>query len=150
MKYLIVANQTLGGEALTETVRFRSLEGASFHVVVPATPPHDQHHAAEGDAVAIAERRLGEALERFKGLGAKVTGEVGDENPLHAIETAVAADRYGGIIISTLPSGASRWLKMDLPHRAERHTDLPVQWIEAADEPVVDLTASEAKQKAAD
>jgi hypothetical protein len=34
-------------------------------------------------------------------------------------------------VVSTLPLGVSRWLKQDLPHRAERQFRLPVTHIEA-------------------
>lgn len=142
MKYLVVANQTLGGEQLIETVRFRQMEGAAFHVVVPATEPRDQHVYAEGDAREIAQRRLDEALARFRDEGADVTGEVGDPDPLEAIDAAANADTYSGLIISTLPSRTSRWLKVDLPTRAERHTGLPVQVIEHPEDPI-DLDAEE-------
>lgn len=136
MKYLIVANQTLGGDALASIIEFRSKEGAAFHVVVPATEPHHQHVPGEGDAAQIAQQRLDEALARFGGLGARVTGEVGDSDPMRAVEDALGTDRYGGIVVSTLPAGVSRWLKMDLPHRIERHTELPIEWIETAEEEV--------------
>lgn len=33
------------------------------------------------------------------------------------------------MIVCTLPPGVSRWLRADLVHRVERHTDLPVQHV---------------------
>lgn len=131
-RYLVVANQTLGGEDLAAAVRSRhQQEPARFHVVVPATHPQDQATWTEGEARANAERQLETALKRFRQLGVDVDGEVGDESPLQAIGDAVAAETYDEIILSTLPPGVSRWLKQDLPHRVERSFGLPVTHVTA-------------------
>ncbi|MDQ4004775.1 MAG: hypothetical protein M3135_00530 [Actinomycetota bacterium] len=135
-RYLVVANQTLGGEHLVEKIRECIAAGpAGFHVLVPATPP--QHHAVwtEGEAQAIAQRRLELALQRFRELGAEVDGEVGDENPLRAISDALRDDSFDEVILSTLPPGISRWLGQDLPHRVERGCELPVTHIISEPEP---------------
>ena len=88
-RYLVVANQTLGGEHLTEKVRQCLAEGpCSFHLLVPASPPSD-HAWTEGEARAIAAERLARALEAFGELGAEVDGEVGDPNPMLAVEDAL-------------------------------------------------------------
>jgi hypothetical protein len=63
-------------------------------------------------------------------------GEVGDERPLDAIRDALREGSYDGIILSTLPAGVSRWIGMDLPHRAERTFSLPVTHVIAESEPV--------------
>jgi hypothetical protein len=128
-KNLIVANQTLGGSELAELVRDRS-EHVGFHVIVPTTAQGDRS-VPDDEAIAYAKIRLGEALLRFGELGAEVTGEVAVDEPLHAIEQALVKDSYDAIIISTLPSGASRWLHLDLPHRVERKFDLPVVTVES-------------------
>lgn len=133
-RYLVVANQTLAGEHLVEAVQQRVARGAArIHVLVPATAVGDLGFRTEGGAVSSARSRLDEALERFGRLGAdEVTGEVGDERPLDAIRDVVRRESFDEIILSTLPSGASRWLGMDLPHRLERTVDIPVVHVEAA------------------
>lgn len=135
-RYLVVANQTLGGEHLVEELRELASAGpCRFHVVVPATPPQEQWVHTEGEAIAIAGDRLAEALDRFGGLDAEVTGEVGSDRPLDAIRDAVRHDDYDGIVLSTLPAGISRWVGMDLPHRVERTFDLPVTHVVAEGQP---------------
>jgi hypothetical protein len=126
-RYLIVANQTLSGGQLVDEVRRLLAEGpCSFHVVVPATHTRDQAFYTEGGAQAVAEKRLGAALERFRALGAEVDGEVGDASPMLAVRDCLMTGHYAGVILSTLPPGASRWLKQDLPHRVERTFGVPV------------------------
>ena len=126
-RYLIVANQTLSGDQLTERIRRLCAEGpCSFHVVVPATHTKDQAFYTEGGSHAVAEKRLETALERFRALGAEVDGEVGDASPMLAVRDCLMTGAYDGVILSTLPPGASRWLRQDLPHRLERTFGVPV------------------------
>ena len=47
-----------------------------------------------------------------------MTGVIGDAEPLMAIHDAVNLGHYDEIIISTLPLGVSRWLKLDLISKA--------------------------------
>lgn len=125
-RYLVVANQTLGGDHLIATVRGLSRRGAcSFHLLVPATPPTD-HLWTEEEAQRVARERLEQALARFGALGIDVDGEIGDGNPILAIEDALRGAPFDEIILSTLPPGLSRWLRLDLPHRVEAAFGLPV------------------------
>jgi hypothetical protein len=137
-RYLIVANQTLAADQLMEQVRqLRTEGGCSFHIVVPATHTRDQAFYTEGASHAVAERRLEAALERFRALGCEAEGEVGDSSPFLAVRDCLLADAsYEGIILSTLPPGASRWLKQDLPHRLERTFGIPVTHLTGQYEPV--------------
>jgi hypothetical protein len=136
-RYLVVANQTLGGEQLIETIRESTSRGevSEFYVIVPATPPDEQLVFTEGKAQAIAQRRLDRALARFRELGAVADGAVGDGNPLLAIEDALRDQSFDEIILSTLPPGPSRWLKLDLPNRVQTHFDLPVRHVVGEPEP---------------
>ena len=128
-RYLVVANQTLGGDHLIDAIRERMEVGrCSFHVLVPATPPED-HVWTETEAKASAQERLDLALARFRGMGAEADGEVGDHRPLDAIADAVQAGDYDEIILSTFPQGVSRWLRLDLPHRVQSSFGLPVTHI---------------------
>jgi hypothetical protein len=58
-----------------------------------------------------------------------VTGSVGDSEPLIAIEKAIHLGDYDEIIISTLPLGMSRWLKLDVVSKARR-LGLPVTHVQ--------------------
>ena len=134
---LVVANQTLGGNALLQ--RMREVvwhEPCRFHVLVPATAV--PHHLAwnEGQALAYAQERLAEALERFDAEGFDVTGEVGDSSPFLAICDAMRHGEYDEVMLSTLPIGASRWLKMDLPTRVRRRVPVPVTHVIATEAPL--------------
>lgn len=131
-RYLIVANQTLAGDHLLDEIRRLAADGdCSFHVLVPATRPHDHFVATEGEGIGMAKSRLERALERFGALGVEVTGEVGDPRPLDAIRDAFLESDYDGIVLSTLPPGMSAWLGMDLPKRVRRTFGVPMTHIAA-------------------
>ncbi|MCP3912589.1 MAG: chloride channel protein [Actinomycetia bacterium] len=121
-RYLVVANQTLGGVALMAAVeeRVAGPGGSQFHVVVPL---------ASGGELKEARDRLSDQLEQFDALDIKATGEIGDADPLKAIEAAVERLPTHEILLSTLPPGSSRWLSSDLPTRARRRLNITVTHI---------------------
>jgi hypothetical protein len=151
-RILVVANQTLGGNALTECIQDKMSKGVcEVTLLVPATPrahwsptemmghlgtslpPHPSAaKAAEEDDYNRARRRLESGIEQLHRLGVEVDGDVGDGNPLRAIEQALARRPYDEIILSTLPRGRSRWLSHDLPHKVRRKFGLPVEVVTAS------------------
>jgi len=62
---------------------------------------------------------------------------VGSHQPLDAIAAGLDQGPFDEIILSTLPPGVSRWLKLDLPHRVERSFGLPVAHVQAEEHPAV-------------
>jgi hypothetical protein len=96
-------------------------------MVVPRQP-HGMHKVVDPIEAGEEEARsvLREALPKLsEAAGSQVTGSVGDAEPLMAIQDAVNLGHYDEIIISTLPLGISRWLKLDLISKA-RGLGLPV------------------------
>lgn len=126
-RYLVVANQTLGGAPLVARLKESVSQGpCAFHVLVPANV--DQQGWVHDDDTdrELAQQRLHEAVERFSGLGAEVTGEVGDVSPVDAIQDVLRREPFDEVILSTLPPGVSRWLRLDLVSRVERTVSIPV------------------------
>ncbi len=139
-RYLVVANQTLGGQALLDRLEEGASEGSrSIHVLVPASAdPTDVFHDEDAD-VRLAEKRLAEALERFDDLDATVTGEVGDHRAADAVGDVLRrGEEFDRIIVSTLPAGVSRWLRLDLVSQIERTADIPVELIVSEERPIRD------------
>jgi hypothetical protein len=131
---LVVAHQTAATPALLDAVRERAQRGsAKFHLVVPRQP-HGISRLANPHEGGLdeAQRVLRDALPKLsEAAGAKVTGSVGDSEPLMAIQDAVNLGHHTEIIISTLPLGVSRWLKLDLISKT-RGLGLPVTHVEAS------------------
>ena len=137
-RYLVVANQTLGGEHLLRLLQERVEAGpCALHVLVPASADPTEAPHDEVQERLLANRRLEDALERFGDLGAEVTGEVGDHRPADAIrDVLLRGEEFDEIILSTLPAGVSRWLRLDVVSQVDRAVDLPVTHVIAEDTPV--------------
>ena len=146
-RHLIVANQTLGTEELARAVHDRlEAEPCEFWVVVPATPLTDlapgfiptmggwpvSVPAPPEESRRVAQRRLDAALQRLREAGATVDGEVGDGDPMRAVEHALTGRQFDEVIVSTLPARVSRWLHQDLPSRIERTFHVPVTQVGSA------------------
>jgi hypothetical protein len=131
---LVVAHQTAATPGLLDAVRARAARGpARFHLVVPQQA-HGIHKLVDPEDTGVdeAQRVLEVALPRLsQEAGHEVTGSVGDAEPLSAIQDAVNLGDFDEIIISTLPLGISRWLKLDLVSKA-RGLGLPVTHVEAS------------------
>ncbi len=131
---LVVAHQTAATERLLAAVRERAERGpATFHLVVPRQP-HGMHKLVDPQDAGDEEAHgvLDAALPRLsQAAGKEVTGTLGDSEPLMAIQDAINLGHYDEIIISTLPLGVSRWLRLDLVSKA-RAIGLPVTHVQAS------------------
>jgi hypothetical protein len=130
-RYLVVANQTLGGPELLDRLREATeTDRCAIHVLVPASADPTQAFHDGDEERRVAHERLEEALERFGQLDAQVTGEVGDHRPVDAVGDVLRrGERFDRVIVSTLPGGISRWLRLDAVSRIERAVEVPVDHI---------------------
>jgi hypothetical protein len=130
---LVVAHQTAATPALLDTIRERARSGpVTFHLVVPRQP-HGMHKLVDPQDASDDETNavLEEALPKLSdAAGSKVTGTIGDSEPLMAIQDAINLGDYDEIIISTLPKRVSRWLRLDLVSKA-KGLGLPVTHVDA-------------------
>jgi hypothetical protein len=136
-RILVIANETVGGERLREEIRKRS-EGYNEQVLVvsPALNSPLRHWASDEDrARAEAQKRLNASLARLRAAGVDAKGEVGDGEPLQAIEDALRLFGADEIIISTHPEGRSHWLERGVVEGARERFAVPITHV------VVDLEA---------
>ncbi|MEA2398790.1 MAG: hypothetical protein QOK25_2346 [Thermoleophilaceae bacterium] len=128
---LVVANRTAGSPELVEALKERAQRGpAKFHLLVPATPHGAAWMADMHSGGSEAEAHVKAAVERLRNAGLDVDdGKVGDPDPVAAVEDAVNFRDFDEIVVVTLPKHLSKWLKVDLPHRVEHATGLPVQHV---------------------
>jgi nucleotide-binding universal stress UspA family protein len=125
--FLIVANQTLTSQSLTEAITARLADGpVRTHVVVPLSPVGGRLTWDEQASRAVAQARLDEMLERLHEMGAEADGEIGDRDPVMAVRDALRGREIDEVIVSTLPRGLSRWLGEDVPSRLRDSVRVPV------------------------
>ena len=125
---LVVANETLGGAALRELVAHRS-EGVREDVLVvcPALNSPLRHWVSDEDgARAAAQARLDDCLACLAEAGIAARGEIGDGDPLQAIEDALRTFPADEVVISTHPEGRSNWLERGVVAGARERFDVPV------------------------
>ena len=63
--------------------------------------------------------------------GIEAQGQVVRGDPVQAVHEVWDAAAIDEIVVSTLPTGVSKWLQLDLPHRVAKLTDAPVSHVEA-------------------
>jgi hypothetical protein len=133
-RILVVANETVAGRALRGEIVLRSLPDAEVLVVCPALNSPIRHWASDEDnARAEAQKRLDGSLAALAQAGVAARGEVGDADPIQAMEDALRTFGADEIVLSTHPPGRSNWLEKDVVGRARESFDLPLTHV------VVDL-----------
>jgi hypothetical protein len=122
---LVVANVTADSDELIAALGERAKrDRCHFTLLVPAP-------AGGREGREAAERRIAAAVERMRPAGLEVDGVAGDHDALTAVRDAWDPRKYDEIIVCTLPTGTSKWLQVDLPHRIEQITDAPVKHVVA-------------------
>jgi hypothetical protein len=120
-RVLVVANKTAASPALLGAVRERAEKGpCEFTLLVPNTThglhkvvdPEDQSQSEAEATIELAVPLLEDAAG-----GAPVDAMIGVPEPLAAIQDAVNLHGFDEIIVSTLPTRVSKWLRLDLPHK---------------------------------
>lgn len=145
---VIVANETLGGTELRAAVDERIAAGCErFHLVVPVPlgpPPAIAMGMATAEVVMISDtdlpdqrvvatERLEDGLTWLRTMGCTAEGEIARTDAIGVIRGIVEQDEVAEIIVSTLPSRLSRWLRQDLPSRIARAVDARVVVVTPAD-----------------
>lgn len=73
-----------------------------------------------------AHERVAAAVGELHSRGVNARGEVGDAEPLHAIEDALVNFDAEEILLSTHPPGRSHWLEKGLVEQARERFEAPV------------------------
>lgn len=136
-RVLVVANETVGGAALLRELRQRA-DGTRTRVLVVAPQPASQlaqWTGDGGDAREVAQQRLDDSLASMRTAGFDARGQIGEIDPVQAVEDAIRTFAPDELIVSTHPEGRSLWLEESLPERLRQRFDLPLTHV------VVDLDA---------
>jgi GABA permease len=134
---LVIANETVAGpELLAELKKHARGRKTKVLVVTPALNTKLRHWVSDEDgARAAAAERLEASVTAMREAGMNVEGEVGDPDPLQAIDDCIRTFSPDDVIISTHPEGRSNWLEQGVVEGARERFDVPVTHV------VVDLEA---------
>ncbi len=134
-RLLVVANETVGGAELLAVLRAKaSVPGTVVFVVCPALNSRVRTWTSDEDAARdAAQRRLDASLARLASAGIGARGEIGDGDPLQAVEDTLHVFPADEVIVSTHPPGRSNWLEGGVVDALRARIDVPVSHV------VVDL-----------
>lgn len=138
-RILVVANETVeGAELLTGIQKLVAGRSADVHVVSPALNSKLRHWTSDEDGARIAaQARLDRSLVRLRTVGLVATGEVGDADPVQAVEDALRVFGADEIVLATHPAGRSHWLERGVVDAVRQRFVVPVTHV------VVDLEQSQ-------
>ena len=134
-RILVIANETLRGQALRAEIEHRTRgRDAEVRVVSPALNTKIKHWVSDEDgARQDARQRVDSVIAQLARDGVGAEGDIGDSDPLQAMEDALRLFPADEVIISTHPHGRSNWLERDVVARARERFPLPITHV------VVDL-----------
>ncbi len=123
-RILVVAHRTAATPKLLEQIQTRAQRGPCAFVLLVPRPYWDPETEEAAKVIELAVPLLEQAA------GGEVEALVGDTDPFVAVHEALARSEFDEVIISTLPTRVSHWLRLDLPARVER-LGLPVTVVTA-------------------
>jgi hypothetical protein len=128
---LVVANETLVGDELVDTLRRRAEHGPlRVAVVVPVTQPREGYVVYRDTRRAAASRRLDRVLAYLRLAGIPAHGGVYDDDPLAAVKDVLASEEIDELVVCTHPAAKSGWLRRNLLDEIRRVAgDRPVEHI---------------------
>jgi hypothetical protein len=134
-RILVVANETVGGDELRDLLERKAERVAEeILLVCPALNSRVRTWTSDEDgARAAAQERLDASLARLHAEGVTARGEIGDGDPLQALEDALRTFPADEIVVSTHPPGRSHWLEQGVVEQARLRYDVPITHV------VVDL-----------
>lgn len=128
---LVIANETLGGAKLLETVEeaAQAAGGARVVICVPRNRPKHGNVIYDDFVFGAAQVRVDLARTFLSLRGIRAVGEVGDPDPYTATMDAVAEFAPDEIIVSTYPASTSGWQRRDLVGRIADNAGVPVHHV---------------------
>jgi hypothetical protein len=126
---LVIANQTVGEQALLD--RLKALSEEKDHLFIVLVPQAD----GQGHAVREARDRLRRTLQSLRDAGLLAAGMIGPPDPYDATMTALQSFRVDDIVVSTFPETKSGWLRADLIERLRSATGKNVEHVVAQQAP---------------
>jgi hypothetical protein len=128
---VIVPDELHGSEPIEQIRSSVDGEGVEVRLVVPAVEVDSLHHTL-GDVDEPrqqAEARLQGVLQLFRDNGLRVSGEVGDPDPVQAAQDALLKAPADEVLIFEHTAAQARWFENGLFERAQESIEPPLRMI---------------------
>ena len=137
-RILVLANETLsGGELRGQLTKMDREQDSEVFLICPALATRAQFFVSDrSGAIRAAQARLEQTLAALNANEVAATGQIGDSDPLLALEDGLRQFKADEIVIATHPPERSNWLEKKVVDKARERFDLPITHI------IVDLTAA--------
>jgi hypothetical protein len=136
-RVLVVAHKTAATQPLLDAVAARARRGPCVFTLLVPNAAHGLHKVVDPEDQGASEARgvIDHALPLLSEAagGAPVDAIVGSSDPSVAVQDAINLQGFDEVIVSTLPTRVSRWLKLDLPSKVSG-LGLPVTTVTPSDE----------------
>jgi len=127
-KLLVVATAPIEAGTLRDAVREHAGDEAEIRVVAPASDvsPLQWLASDEDEAREKAAGVASEAAESVEPEAARTEAEVGDTDPVQAIEDALRTFNADEVLVVTRPADDATWLEQDSAEEARERFGVPV------------------------
>ena len=124
---LVVANETLDGDELSDRITHGDSRPVEVDVLAPVLTSHTHYAMSDIDGeLADARTRLQRSLTWAREHGITARGEVGDPNPTIALEDELRDFGADEVIVVTQPRDQATWQERDELDRLRRELEVPV------------------------
>jgi GABA permease len=136
-RVLVVANEAVGAPELLRELRERAGGRRTRVLVVAPVPaaPAAEWTGDAGDAPDVARQRLETSLQSMRSAGLEAEGQVGEIDPVQAVEDAVRTFAPDELVVATHPDGRGNPYEAGLVERLRGEFAMPLTHV------VVDLDA---------
>ena len=132
-KILALVAEPVSAEALRAAVGAEAADQAEVLVVAPALNTRKRFFLSDPDpAIERAEPVQEETVERLGEEGVDAAGDTGEEDPLLALQDALATYDADEIVLFTHAGGSQNWLEEGLVEEAKGRFDVPVRHLVVA------------------
>jgi len=127
-KLLVIATAPVEPGPLRDAVREHAGDEAEIRVVAPASDvsPLQWLASDEDEAREKAAGVASEAAESVEPEAARTEAEVGDTDPVQAIEDALRTFHADEVLVVTRPEDDATWLEQDSAQEARERFGVPV------------------------
>jgi hypothetical protein len=127
-KILALVAEPISADALRNAVGTDTADNAEVLVVAPALNSKTRFFLADPDpAIDRAQGVQEETVERLDEGGIDAAGNTGEEDPLLALQDALATYDADEIVLFTHPNNERNWLEEGLVDKAKERFSVPVR-----------------------